>query len=292
MKTLIIYLISIITVLLFLTACEDVVQVKLDQGKQLLAVDAFVNDLRQNQNIRLIFSQNYFDNSTTATPVIGAQVVLKDLTANISYTFNYTNNGNYTYSINAGDTIAKLGHAYQLQITYQGIQYVAAAVQKRTAIIDSISSKKTNSDPTKYRCTLWGKDLPGPIHDFYWVKSFKNSVFFGKTNEINVAYDASLGGSGDASANGFMFTPPIAKGITPFGEYFRQNDTCRVEIHAISEECFNFFNQIINNTNNQGLFATTLENAKTNIITPSGSPLKAVGFFNMATVITATKIVQ
>jgi len=52
------------------------------------------------------------------------------------------------------------------------------------------------------------------------------------------------------------------------------------------------FNQIIRNTNNQGLFATTFENVKTNIQTPANAPLKAVGFFNMTTVTTATKVVQ
>lgn len=291
--TLLNYTLIFFSILLF-TSCEDPVQVELDQGKKLLVIDAFINDLRQEQKIRITFSQNYFDNSSNVSVVPDAQVFLKDLTSNITYTFNYTNNGYYTYTLSPTDTIAKKNHLYQLQVIYKGYTYSATALQKRTAIIDSIQVKYTKNNFTEkdgYKCILWGRDVPGPIPDFYWIKSYRNSVFFNKTSEINIAYDGASGGSGSVRADGFVFTPPIAEGITPFGEYFQKGDTCKVEIHSISEECYNMFIQIITNTNNQGLFATTLENTKTNIITPPNAEIKGVGFFNMASVITATKVV-
>lgn len=286
---------SFSAILLFLASCEDPVQVKLDQGQKLLVIDAFINNLRQDQKVRITYSQNYFDNSAAITPVPDAQVWLKDLTANKTYTFTYTNNGIYTYTLSSTDTIAYTDHWYQLEVHYKGVVYTATALQKRTAIIDSIQVKyeKNNfSGKEGYKCILWGRDVPGPVPDFYWIKSFRNGKFFDKTAQINLAYDGASGGSGSIRADGFVFTPNIAEGITPFGEYFQINDTCRVEIHSISQECWNMFIQIITNTNNQGLFATTLENTKTNIRTPSNAPLKAVGFFNMATVITATKVVK
>ncbi|HPQ08020.1 MAG TPA: DUF4249 family protein [Bacteroidia bacterium] len=289
---------KLITYLLFaivLSSCEDVVQVKLEQGKKLLVIDAFVNDLRETQKIRVTLSQDYFDNSNNVTAIPDAQVLLKDLTANATYTFNYSSNGYYTYTLSPTDTIARVNHLYQLQVIYKGVTYSATALQKRTAIIDSIQVKydKNNfSGKEGYKCIMWGRDVPGQIPDFYWIKSFRNGKFFGKTSDINLAYDGASGGSGGVRADGYVFTPNIAEAITPFGEYFQKYDTCRVEIHSISEQCFNMFQQIINNTNNQGLFATTLENSKTNIITPDGAELKAVGFFNMASVITATKVVQ
>lgn len=275
-------------------SCEDPIQIKLDQGKKLLVIDAFINNLRIPQNVRITFSQNYLDNNQNVSVVPNAQVILKDLTANNTYTFNYTTNGYYTYTLSPTDTIAKVNHLYELQVNYNGYIYTARTLQKRTAIIDSIQVKfqKNNfSGNQGYKCVLWGQDLPGPIPDFYWIKSFRNGKLFNKTSQINIAYDAASGGSGGVRADGFIFTPPIANGITPGGEYFNSGDTCRVEIHSISEECYNMFNQIITNTNNQGLFATTFENVKTNISTPSSATLQAVGFFNMATVVTATKVV-
>lgn len=290
-----IYQTLIVIALLILSSCEDVVQIKLDQGKQLLVIDAFINDLRQTQKVRVTLSQNYFDNSNNVSVVPDATVLLKDITANTTYTFTYALDGNYTYTLSSTDTIARVNHLYQLQVIYKGYTYTATALQKRTAIIDSIQVKYDKHNlitKESYRCILWGRDVPGPIPDFYWIKSFRNNIFFGKTSEINYAYDGASGGSGGVRADGFVFTPNIAEAITPFGAYFQKYDTCRVEIHSISEECFNMFIQIITNTNNQGLFATTLENTKTNIVSPSDVPLKAVGFFNMATVVTATKVVQ
>lgn len=282
-------------IFLSLISCEDVVQIKLDQGKQLLVIDAFINDLRQTQKVRITFSQNYYDNDQNVIVVPDAQVLLKDLTANITYTFNYSNNGYYTYTLSPTDTIARVNHLYQLEVKYKGYTYTAQTLQKRSAIIDSIQVKyrENNFSGKKgYKCILWGRDVPGPIPDFYWIKSFRNNVFFGKTSDINLAYDGASGGSSGVRADGFVFTPNIAEAITPGGEYFQKGDTCRVEIHSISEECFNMFNQIITITNNQGLFATTLENVKTNIVSPNDANIKAVGFFNMATVTTATKVVN
>lgn len=288
-------LIGSIFYLLSLSSCNDVVQIKLDQGKQLLVIDAFINDLRQTQSIRITLSKNYFDNSQNVTVVNDAVVLLKDITAQVTYTFNYTNNGYYTYTLSTTDTIARVNHWYQLAVIYKGYTYTALTIQKRTAIIDSIQVKHDKNNFTGkegYKCILWGRDVPGPIPDFYWIKSFRNGKFFGKTSDINLAYDGASGGNSSIRADGYVFTPNIAEAITPFGEYFKKGDTCRVEIHSISEECYNMFNQIIDNTNNQGLFALTLENTKTNIVTPNGADTKAVGFFNMASVITATKIVQ
>jgi hypothetical protein len=281
--------------MILMVSCEDPVQVNLDKGKELLVIDAFINDLRQTQQIRITYSQNYFDNSQNVSVVPDAQVYLKDLTANVTYTFVYNNNGYYTYTLSPTDTIARVNHLYQLEVKYKGYTYTAQAVQKRTAIIDSIQVKYRKNNFTGkegYKCILWGRDVAGPVPDFYWIKSFHNNIFFDKTSEINLAYDGASGGSGGVRADGYVFTPNIAGAITPDGFYFQKNDICKVEIHSISKECWDMFNQIIRNTNNQGLFATVLENTKTNIVTPSDAPLKAVGFFNMASVITATKIVQ
>jgi len=37
------------SVIVFFGACEDVVQIKLDEGSKLYVVDAFVNNLRETQ---------------------------------------------------------------------------------------------------------------------------------------------------------------------------------------------------------------------------------------------------
>ena len=264
------------------SSCEDVIQVKLDEGAKILVVDAFINDLRGPQTVRLSYTDSYFSGKNPQG-VVGASVVLKDLSTSKNIAFTDIGNGDYTYNLNITDTIAFVDHVYQLLVTYNGYVYSANATQKRTSQIDSIGityRTATNFNLEGSYCVMWAKDKPGPIQDYYWIKAFRNGVFFNKGSQINTAIDAATG----AGADGFLFTPPIARGITPRGEVYHTNDVCRVEIHSISKETYNFLNQVQSQTTNSGLFATTPENIKTNINTPSGTTLKAIGWFNMASV--------
>lgn len=288
MKKIINYFILITS--LALTSCEDVIQVKLDEGQKLLVVDAFLNDLRTNQVVKLSYTDSYFS-GVNPPPITNGTVVLKDLTTNVSYNFSNAGNGEYVFTINPTDTIARLNHAYQLEVNYDGNIYYSTAFQKRTTPIDSIQAEfqeETSFQKEGYDCKMWARDAVGPIIDYYWVKSYRNGILFNKGSQINLAVDGANG----AGADGFIFSPPIANGITPRGEVFKLNDVCRVEIHSISEETFRFLSQVISQTTNSGLFATTPENVKTNIITPANAKTKAIGWFNMASVSYREKIVK
>ena len=58
MKTLKLFFV-LLTVISF-TSCEDVIQVKLDEGDPIVTIDAFVNDMRSTQKIRLTYTDDYF----------------------------------------------------------------------------------------------------------------------------------------------------------------------------------------------------------------------------------------
>jgi hypothetical protein len=268
-------------VIISFTSCEDVIQIKLDEGAKLLVVDAFINDMRVSQNVRLTQTDSYFSGQNPP-PVTNATVTLKDITVNKTYTFVNNNNGDYQYAITATDTIAFIDHSYELTINYDGKTYTSFTKQKRTTVIDSItySFKEKNSFTEEgFYCKFWAFDPPGAEPDYYWVKAFKNGTFFNKGSQINLAFD----GAYSAGADGFIFIPPIAEAITPFGERYAFGDVCRVEIHSISKETYFFLIQVQTQTTNSGLFATTPENVRTNINTPEGAT-KAIGWFNMASV--------
>jgi hypothetical protein len=266
----------------YFTSCEDVVQVKLDQGSKLLVVDAFINDMRSTQKVRLTYTDSYFSGQNPPGAV-GAKVVLNDLTNNKVFTFTDIGNGDYNYNINTPDTIGYVGHNYQLQITYNGYVYTSLQTEHRTTSVDSIGIKYSSGDAFNkqgYYCEMWAFDKPGPVSDYYWIKAFRNGVFFNKGSEINVAIDGASG----SGADGFLFIPPIARGITPTGEVYQSNGVCRAEIHSLSKETYYFLTQVKSQTTNSGLFATTPENIQTNITTPAGCPLQAIGWFNVAAV--------
>ena len=279
---------------LFLTSCEDVVQIKLDEGSKLYVIDAFVNNLRTDQTIRVLTNDSYFSNRE-APPVSNASVVLKDLTINAAYNFNYTSNGNYIFQLATTDTISKVGHQYELNVTIDGNTYTSLFLQKRTAILDSISAIRNDGSggfgqgKPFYECFLWARDKVDNNPDYYWVKTYRNDTLFAQPGDLNTTIDGTGGELTDAGgADTLDFTPPAI--FLGFNTY-KPGDRCKVEIHSISRETNNFLIQAVAQIQNGGLFATTPENVRTNILTPSGAKTKAVGWFNMATVTSKTKLI-
>lgn len=292
MKTTFKFLIAAFTLLLF-SSCEDVVQIKLDEGSKLYVIDAFVNDLRSPQTIRVLTNDSYFANRE-APPVTNASVVLKDLTGNMQYVFNYSDRGNYVFNLSATDTIARTGHQYELDVTIDGHTYTALTTQKRTAGIDSIRAEYNDGSggfgtgEAFYFCTLYAKDKIDITPDYYWIKTYRNDTLFSAPGDMNICIDGTGGPVTSSPEDSIRFTPPAT--FLSFKTY-RSGNTCRAEIHSVSRETYYFLLQAIAQVNNGGLFALTPENVKTNIKTPEGAPTRAVGWFNMATVASKTKII-
>jgi hypothetical protein len=290
MKRFLNYLVLASTVI-FMASCEDVVQVKLDEGSKLYVIDAFVSNLPGKQTIRVVTNDSYFSNRE-APPVPNANVILKDLTDKKEYVFTYSGNGNYDYMVSPTDSMGKLNHQYELNVTIDGFTYTSLATQKRTARIDSIGREYFNGDsgfgpPQEpfYFCTLFAKDKVDENTDYYWVKTFRNDTLFSGSGDINVCIDGTGGAVTSAELDSTYFTAPAT--FLGFKQY-RTGNTCKVEIHSISRETYFFFIQAMAQINNGGLFATTPENVKTNIITPSKDATKAVGWFNVSSVATAS----
>lgn len=280
--------------LFFLTSCEDVIQVELDQGAKLYVIDAFLSDLREDPVVVITESANYFSN--TAAPIVSnAQVVLKDLTDNKVYNFNYTSNGRYSFPLAAADTIAKVGHQYELNVSIDGEVYTSLCTQKRTAAIDSIKvfydegNSGFGPGTPFYYCELAAKDKVDQVPDYYWIKTFRNDTLFGEPGDLNTSIDGTNGEVKSGNDDSLAFTPPI---IYLGFEQYKFGDRCKVEIHSISRETNNFLIQAVAQIQNGGLFATTPENVRTNIVTPSTAKIKAIGWFNMATVTSKTQIIQ
>ncbi len=289
----IVYILFLPLVLLF-TSCEDVVQIKLDEGSKLYVIDAFVSDLRNDQIVRVTTSDSYFSNRE-APPVQNAIVQLIDLSTNVTYDFSYTSKGNYLYSINAGDTIARLGHKYMLKVSIDGDTYTSIAEQKRPSVIDSIASfYNDGSDPFSgppdtYNCLLFARDKADNNADYYWIRTFRNDTLFNGSADLNICVDGTGGIVTNAPADTIDFTPPAT--FLGFKTY-KKNDVCKVEIHSVTRETYFFFYQALAQINNGGLFATTPENIKTNISTPENAKVRAIGWFSMASAVTKSKVVQ
>ncbi len=282
-------IIPLFVVLLF-SSCENVIQVKLDKGTPQITIDAFINDMRVEQKVRLTYTDDYFSQKNNE-PVKGAMVSLKNLTTNEVFNFSDNSNGDYVFNVATTDTIARIGSEYELTVNHQGNIYTSTTKLKRTAQIDSIKCEFKEAglgNKEGYKVSFLGFDTPGGESDFYWIKSYRNGKFFNKGLEINVAYDAAY----SAGSDGLFFIQPIAEAVTPQGEVFKKYDDCRIEIHSISHATYDFLIQVQKQTTNSGLFATTPENVKSNIIAATGNTTKVVGWFNMSAVGFKSKVVE
>ncbi len=287
------YILALTTVVA-LTACEDPIQIKLDQGNKLIVIDAFVNDLRETQKVRITYSDGYFS-GRPAEPVTNAQVTLSDLTANVNYTFNYSVNGNYEFAIGAGDTLARPNHLYKLNVSIEGVDYTAQTEQKRGARIEGITAELNNGMNGElgavgdfYYCFLVAKDKADEVTDYYWVKTFRNDTLFSNPADLNTSIDGTGGSVSPSGVDSMYFTP-----TTSFlgSKRYQSSDRCKVEIHSLTKASRDFLLQAAAQISNGGLFATTPENVRSNFTANSTDAPKAVGWFNMATVATKSIVV-
>lgn len=283
-----------IAVLLFATGCEDIIEVEVINKNPKIVVDAFVNNQLDTQTIKLTRSIGYFD-STGSEPVItNAQVAIVDQSASLPklFVFQHTSQGKYQFvpNANSGDTFA-VGHDYALLVVVGQDTLVSFSTLNPTTHIDSLRLVDVvgNGPPintTGNYIELMAKDRKGP-GDFYWIKTFRNDSFLNKIDQLNVSADMGNTSNGQ---DGELFIYPIRyNGVNDFFRSYKSGETVRVEIHSINAVAFAWFNLVISENQNGGLFATPPANIFTNIasINPNKKPALG-GFFCMSAVASAS----
>ena len=279
--------------LVALSACEDDIMPALEDAPTLLVVDAWKNNKPEPQVIKVMQTQEYFDNALPPG-VSGAtvQVIDENLTV---YDFVENAPGEYIWTPENGETFGRIGLNYGLNVEVNGVTYNSISKMNGVPPIDSITFEFEEADgpfPEGYFAEFWARDLPGE-GDTYWIKTFKNGQYLGKPGEINIAFDAGFSAGG--SIDGLIFIPPIRFGVNPFEEDendeflppYVPGDSIYVELHSISNEAFYYLSEVAFQTDRPGgfaeLFATPLSNVGTNIFSEN-EEAEVVGFFNVSAV--------
>jgi hypothetical protein len=287
------YTLVLLTLLIFTTSCQDKVQIKLDEKGKVLCVDAFLNNLRQNPKIRLTYTDSYFSGKTPPA-LVGANITVKDLTANKTYTFIDNSDGNYTYNLALTDTIIFSNHTYQLDVKYNSYEYKSITNCIQAATVDSLyfeykeaNTSAGNNAKAGNRLRLIAADIIGPSSNFYWVKIFKNGKFYGRPENIQLEF---FGNNGEFDGQLFFEEKWATSGPDGDVDPCITGDVARLEIHGISREAYDFFQLGIQMSNNGGLFAGTPVNLPTNISRADKSYPKVVGMFSVSDVKYGEKI--
>ena len=286
-------LIAVLAVTLF-SGCEDVIKVDEINNSPKIVVDAFVNNQLDTQTIRLTRSIGYFDSTGKEPAIANAQVAVVDQTTAIPklFVFKYANDGKYQFLPNpvTGDTFS-VGHDYALLVVVDKDTLVSFSRLNPTTVIDSLHLVDVEGNGPPINTTgkyveLYANDRVGQ-GDFYWIKTFRNDSFSNSINQLNISADMGNTSNGQ---DGKLFIYPVRYNqVNDFSRSYKTGETVRLEIHSINALVFGWFNLVINENRNGGLFATPPANIFSNVF--SFNPKKKVpvgGCFCMSAVCSAS----
>lgn len=303
-----IYNILIACSLVFLlSSCEDVIDVDLAEGDNQMVVDAWINNKAETQTVRLVRASPYFD-SNPSPGITGASVSITDNEGEVFDFMDADNDGDYTWTPEAGNTFGKTNNVYQLRIELDGEVYTSTSAMLRVPAIDSITTtfeEESLGQPEGYYAELFAKDINGP-GDAYWIKTYKNGQFLNKPGELNIAFDAGF--TAGAMVDGVTFITPIRTNVNRLADSgdgaidvdslppYILGDSVRIEIHSLNLDAFFFLQeaQVQMTLGDAGIFANPPANVSTNIIqenAPADAP-RPVGFFNISSVSAMEKRVE
>ena len=221
---------------LFFTACEDVVDISLDEAPQLLVVDAWLNNKSEEQVIKLTLSQAYFD-SQLAEGIDQASIVVSNKNDS-DLVFASQGDGQYTWTPAPGETIGQIGDEFSLSIDWNGELYTATSIMNPAPKIDSVTYEFRTDEligPDGIYAEFFARDIVGRGNT-YWIKAFKNGQFLNKPAELNIAFDAGFDGGADT--DGRVFIPPIRELINRVPDEDNPDDDIDVPPYAEGDSIY------------------------------------------------------
>ena len=279
----------------FLAGCEDVIQVDVVNKSPKIVVDAFVNNTLDTQTIKLTRSIGYFDSTGSEPAITQAQVAVVDQSTSFPklFVFNHTANGKYQFLPNpvTGDTFS-IGHDYALLVVIGSDTLVSFSTLNPTTTIDSLQLVDVEGNGPPINTTgkyveLMAKDRKGP-GDFYWIKTFRNDSFLNNISQLNISADM---GNTSRGQDGDLFIYPVRyNGVNDFSRSFKTGETVRIEIHSINAIAFAWFNLVVSENQNGGLFATPPANIFTNVVSFNPNKKTAIGGFFCMSAVTAASV--
>lgn len=290
---------TIIYLLMMLfNSCSEKINLMDPEQKKLLVVEGKITNIDELHYVRLSESLNktvtpdHSGNSgKVSTPIKDAIVTLSNDLGN-SETLKYIEEDNNTYPPKGGyylieKTQGEVGRTYTLTINWNNNTYVAIDKMEAVPTINDIKFK------TKYLESK-NEDINIPLIFFEEPKDTKNYYLMHFETKDGEQYYTGSGGRAwpysiidDKYMNGSINGLEIDDGQSPNGRdyyYINNGTTIKVYLESLSEEAYNFYDDIIKLFNSDGgAFNPIPSSPRSNV---SG---KAQGFFRASAVSTLEK---
>ena len=263
MKRYKIILILIITI--FISSCEDVIDVDLNTAAPQLVVNASIEwkkgTLGNEQKIKLTTTTGYFDK--TIPTVSGANVSIKN-SDNLSFNFiEIPNTGEYVCT----NFVPVIDKQYELTIILNGQTYTATETLKSVSTINNITQNdKGGFTGDEIEIKSFFID-PGNADNYYMLK-FKSSI------TVIPSYD--------------IFDDSFTQGNENFGLYINEDiktgDNLEITLFGISKRYFEYMRKLtaVAGSSSGGPFATAPATVRGNIVNQTNSKNFAFGYFNVS----------
>ena len=275
-------------IVLAFSSCEDVISVEPEFAEDQIVIDAWIDNRNIPQEIKITRSQQYFDNSRP----VGLDNANVSVARNDGEVFSFINQGDgrYIWSPQAEEGLGEVGQTFTLEIDLGSESFTAQTTIQRVPTVDSITQEFRENEiflDDGIYLEFFARD-PSGTGDAFWVKAFKNGEFLNNASQMNLVFDAGF--DAGSQLDGIIFIPPIREFINELDEDdidtpWNPGETCKVEIHSLSLDAFNFLEIARDQINNggNGIFSLPLANTRTNITNNSGG-LEPLGLFNIAAV--------
>lgn len=255
---------------LLFAACEDPIDMNINEGSQALIVEGWLTNKPEIQYVKLYLTKAVSNNDPYQA-VSGALITLSDDAGN-SETLEEVSAGKYAIKSVKGVE----GRTYTLHIhTNEGDYEAVSKMQRLSMAPDSISFKYEKKsivyEHAGYYPFIYGQELPGE-GDYIQVKLYRNNMYMNKPDDINAWSDEFVDGNYIDSAELRIDTPFVA------------GDMVKAEVWSLSEEAYHFWIDMQTQLQNGGIFASPLTNTRTNIKKLTPGARNANGFFGTSMV--------
>ncbi len=192
-----IYILLLCAITIFFSGCEEVIDLKLNDSKPVVVIEANVTDEMKPQVVT-VSQTKPFTNNNSVNPVSDAMITLKDLSDNKTYNFGGADESGKYLSENFR---GKPGNTYELSVASGNKVYKAISTMPKKVLLDSISITEISffgqtqkyikvnfSDPAqfenqyRYVLTVNNKPVEGYFVDsdrFNNGKYISNTIFSG-----------------------------------------------------------------------------------------------------------------